>query len=369
MRKLWVIFFWMLLILWVDAIAQGESDKKLTIAVLELDYAGITQDEARILTNRLRHELFQTGEFQVVERSRMEEILKEQSFQLSGCTSTECLVEVGRLIGVQGMVGGSVGKIGNLYTVNIQLIDVETGEIIRTAIEDYRGTPEGLLTEGLRRVALKIAGKPVEKELVEQRKQETEQQHRAGKVLQERINDRRKQTQQIPAKRDVIAARLPRWQVGFGFARMDVYVRRFLPNAPDPYDVQHIVPGGYFHIKYHMNLRSSIMIGIATGTKGVGEFSGRDGFLEVNSTTFMMEYEHRLFKRFISLGIGIATTSSEEKFDLSVNNRKVNSVGLSGSLGIHIPVWKRLVTEIYFHGNGGNDTHMSSVTFGFGVIL
>ena len=37
----------------------------------------------------------------VIEREMMEEIIKEQGFQQSGCSTDECMVEVGKLIGVE----------------------------------------------------------------------------------------------------------------------------------------------------------------------------------------------------------------------------------------------------------------------------
>ena len=103
------------------------GQEKKSIAVLELDAGGISTYEAQVLTNRLRTELFKTEKFNVLERDKMDEILIEQGFQLSACTTNECAVEVGKLTGVEQMVAGNVAKIDNLFTINIRLIDVETG--------------------------------------------------------------------------------------------------------------------------------------------------------------------------------------------------------------------------------------------------
>jgi hypothetical protein len=51
------------------------------------------------------------------------------------------------------MVGGSVGRVGNTYTVSLRMVDVETGRIERTAGRDYPGTIDVLLKDGLREVA------------------------------------------------------------------------------------------------------------------------------------------------------------------------------------------------------------------------
>ncbi len=127
--------------------------QKIPVAVMDLEAHGISDVEAAALSNRLRNELFKTGEFNVVDRGMMENILNEQDFQLSGCTSSDCLVEIGMLIGAQQMVGGSISKIGNTFTVSAQLVDVETGAVIRVADIDLRGALDDLLTRGISQVA------------------------------------------------------------------------------------------------------------------------------------------------------------------------------------------------------------------------
>ena len=105
--------------------------------------------EALVLTNRLGTHLVQLGTHQVIERGQMEQILKEQDFQISGCTSNECAVEVGRVLGCELMLAGSFGKIGSIYTIDMRIIDVTSGGILRTTSYDVRGDVESLLTEGL----------------------------------------------------------------------------------------------------------------------------------------------------------------------------------------------------------------------------
>jgi len=131
---------------------------QIPIAVLELEGKGLGEMEASILTDRLRNELFQTGKFRVIERDKMSDILNEQGFQLSECTSTECMVEIGRMLGVEQMVGGSVSKFGSMFSISARLISVETGEIFGTATYDHEGRIEDLLKFGMKAVANKLSG-------------------------------------------------------------------------------------------------------------------------------------------------------------------------------------------------------------------
>ena len=77
----------------------------------------------------------------------MQQILEEQNFQLTGCTSDECAVEIGQLLSVNTMVAGSIGKVGATFSIVVRIIDVQTGKIDRTIIRGYRGELYGLLTE------------------------------------------------------------------------------------------------------------------------------------------------------------------------------------------------------------------------------
>ena len=125
------------------------SSAQTTIAVLDFEPQGIPQSEVRTLADRFRQELFNTGKYRVVERGKMEEILQEQGFQQTGCISNECVVEVGKMIGVQQMIGGSIGKVGSVFSVTVRIIDIETGEILKIISYDYTGEIGGLLTKGM----------------------------------------------------------------------------------------------------------------------------------------------------------------------------------------------------------------------------
>jgi len=126
---------------------------------MELEGNGVVQADLAGLSNRLRSELFRTGSYTVLERSKMNEILKEQGFQGSGCTNTECAVEVGQLIGVEKIIVGSIDKVGDVFTVNIRLIAVATGKIEKDISEDCDNcTITGVLKTSIPNVALKMAG-------------------------------------------------------------------------------------------------------------------------------------------------------------------------------------------------------------------
>jgi len=130
------------------------APQKLSIALSPFEGRGLEQSEASTLTDALASHLSNTGRFRVLERGKVDVILKEQGFQQSGaCTDQACIVEMGQLLGVDHMVTGSIGKVGKTYSVNARMIKVATGEIVQTVSQYYKGEIDGLLTEVMPAVA------------------------------------------------------------------------------------------------------------------------------------------------------------------------------------------------------------------------
>ena len=67
------------------------AQNQQNLAVLDLEALGISEQESKVLTERLRAELVRIGLFQVLERGKMQEVLNELGFQETGCVSNECV--------------------------------------------------------------------------------------------------------------------------------------------------------------------------------------------------------------------------------------------------------------------------------------
>jgi len=126
------------------------------MAVLEFKGKGISQTDASALSDRLNNELYKLGTYRLVERNQINEILIEQGFQQSGCTSDECVVEVGKLLGAQKMVAGSISKVGDVFSVSARIVDMQSGEIDKFANLDHEGKIGDLLKWGMEDIALQL---------------------------------------------------------------------------------------------------------------------------------------------------------------------------------------------------------------------
>jgi len=117
------------------------------VAVLDFEPNGIPDYEAETLTERLRSEIANTKAVRLTDRKLLEKILQEQGLQQSGCTTDECAAEVGQLLGAQFMISGSIGKLGDTFTIDAKMVSVTTGAAERTKTATYRGPIAGMIAE------------------------------------------------------------------------------------------------------------------------------------------------------------------------------------------------------------------------------
>ncbi|MGH7595814.1 MAG: PEGA domain-containing protein [bacterium] len=148
------LFLFFIVFSFVDSFGQFKPH----VAILNLEGREISENEAATLTDQLRGHLVNAGTFIVLERGKMENILREQGFQQSGCTITECAVRAGRMLNVQKMVAGSIGMLKKTYAINISMIDVHSGRIEKSFNRNFEEEIDGLL-EILQDIALEMAGK------------------------------------------------------------------------------------------------------------------------------------------------------------------------------------------------------------------
>lgn len=156
------LFLISILILCTVVHAQQRSQqqpKKQNIAVLDFDArAGITKEEAASLSDIFQSQLVDMGEFIVVDRQRIKSILQEQGFQQSeACSQTECIVEAGKILKVDKMFAGTIGKVGRTYNVNISAIDIATAQIVINKSRQYSGEIDDLASEIVPEMANEIA--------------------------------------------------------------------------------------------------------------------------------------------------------------------------------------------------------------------
>lgn len=106
----------------VPAVAQTPAPARKRLAVIDFDYAtvhsyvhdiwGSNVDIGKGIADMLVNQLVRNGTYSLVERKQLDRILQEQNFQQSGRADASTAAQLGRLLGVDAIVIGSITQFG-----------------------------------------------------------------------------------------------------------------------------------------------------------------------------------------------------------------------------------------------------------------
>jgi TolB-like protein len=114
------------------------AKNKTTIAVVEFaDLEGNVTNFGRFMAEELITRLHETEKFKVIERQLLNQVIKEQKLTLSGIVDPASAQQLGRVLGVDAIVSGSITDLGKTVRVNARLISTETGEIFAVAANEF----------------------------------------------------------------------------------------------------------------------------------------------------------------------------------------------------------------------------------------
>lgn len=149
MRKTLLLTICLLLVL-AGTVGAMQVRQRIAVSALE-DKARSSYNVGTGLADVLTTALVNTGRFQVFERDQLARVMEEQALGTSGLVTQQTAPQIGRLLGVQAIVYGSVtefstqqdsvglgtflGGVGfsrttARVTIDIRLIDTTTGEIL-----------------------------------------------------------------------------------------------------------------------------------------------------------------------------------------------------------------------------------------------
>ncbi|MBM4045403.1 MAG: hypothetical protein FJ279_09830 [Planctomycetes bacterium] len=148
----------LLALLHVVALACAASEAKARLAVLDLlTGEGLKPDDGQTLAMFIRAAIVQTGRFDVMDRQDIRRVLDEQKFQEALSSDTQGLVKAGKILAVKEIMGGRVAKLGRVWVVVLNLVEVGSARLLNSQAIPYDGPIEGLL-ECTTAVALKLLG-------------------------------------------------------------------------------------------------------------------------------------------------------------------------------------------------------------------
>lgn len=132
--------------------------KKLAFAVFDLKPTGLSPETAQNLTQVLSAEVRGVEGASVISREDISTMLKFSATKMElGCTDDGCMAEIGGALGVDRLITGDVGKLGNAFVISLRLLDVRRGSVENRATETYEGDEEQLL-RAVRHAARSLLG-------------------------------------------------------------------------------------------------------------------------------------------------------------------------------------------------------------------
>jgi hypothetical protein len=147
MKRIFALYILSSLIL--NASAQDEPKSKPSIAILHVDTKGIKNKEYSLLYpeeagNVLRIETEKLNIYEVLDRYDADYIIKQKKLVTENCYGKLCLTEIGKELGVDKMLSGTMENINGVIYYSLRLIDVKSNTIEKTHIHEFLDIPNQL---------------------------------------------------------------------------------------------------------------------------------------------------------------------------------------------------------------------------------
>jgi len=125
-------------------------DRKI-IAIKDFEVImGRNKEVGKYVQEDITTALVNSGQFNVVERLKLQSVLDELKLTQLGLTDPEGAKEVGKLLGANVILTGTLAATGDEWNVNLRLINTESGLI--TSAFNKRGSLHEITTESYRKV-------------------------------------------------------------------------------------------------------------------------------------------------------------------------------------------------------------------------
>jgi len=199
--------------------AVNANAKMDRVAVLDFRAKNkVTKTEAQTMCDLFRSALVKEDIYEVLDRNNMDNIFKEMEFQQTGCTDQSCVIEIGKMLNAEYVFSGTFTKLGKVYVVTVEMTDIKSGKIKKTANEKYANIEDSdtaarnlvvSLTGGFFKEVInrKISDDEKKKEDEKNRKEEEKNRKQEEKIKKEEEKIKKKE-EKNKKKEDEIAKKL-----------------------------------------------------------------------------------------------------------------------------------------------------------------
>jgi TolB-like protein len=115
------------------------SERRLVVAVWDLEDVGPLTEASPVLGELLSSEILETirqkGTYTVVERERLRLVLEELKLGTTSLVDESTRLRLGKLVGATLMVFGGYQTIGDTVRLDVRLVEVESGKTIKATFK------------------------------------------------------------------------------------------------------------------------------------------------------------------------------------------------------------------------------------------
>ncbi|GAB4292796.1 MAG: hypothetical protein Kow0090_06880 [Myxococcota bacterium] len=127
------------------------------LLLLDLKPQGVAKGEADTLTSLLSAAIKEFGKYSLYTNQDVRDILgHKQQQQLLGCDTPECMVDIGKALEAEKVVGGSVGISGQWKVLHLALMDTQSMDVVNRVTVVIKS--EEKVVEYVRRAAAQLLG-------------------------------------------------------------------------------------------------------------------------------------------------------------------------------------------------------------------
>jgi len=179
MKKAFSFCLFLLIFIAAHSISFGKELPKL--AVWDLEGREVKATYARELTSIMVSEISKLEIYEVYSQENIRTLAGWTAEKMKlGCTDTKCLLALGQ-IDIAKLISGSVGKIGNTYSISLNLFDTQDSKAEK-AISEFCRTEDELI-QLIQQAVRKLLKAPIEPPPIQEKRKSEETK---GKVEEER---------------------------------------------------------------------------------------------------------------------------------------------------------------------------------------
>ncbi|HNW27392.1 MAG TPA: CsgG/HfaB family protein [Spirochaetota bacterium] len=132
-------FLFSISILFIFTIPAVSAD--LRLAVLDLSAVNVPDFYAGTVRDRVEVSLYKSNKIELLERNKVQLVLKEHNLISGACKDDSCAVQIGKFLSATHVIVGNVSYLDR-YTITLRVVDVARGKIVYADTESVPARPQ-----------------------------------------------------------------------------------------------------------------------------------------------------------------------------------------------------------------------------------